>query len=387
MHVRVVDFFAGCGGASLGFALAQSQSVTYRVMGGVELDRHAAATYQRALGAPLHVGDIRDLHEPGKLKEVSSQWDGDGPLLLIGCAPCQGFSSHRKKDPREDARNGLLSIFADIALRLDPEVIIMENVPEMLSERHWPHFEEWRAKLIEKGYVVKAAIHNLAEFGVPQERFRALIMAAKWKYFAMPRGTLLPSEFRTVKQAIGHLSPLEAGGVDPEDRMHMTSKHRASTIELIKHIPLNGGSRKSLPAGVGPTCWDGVDGFRDVYGRLWWDKPAVAITARCRTPSCGRFVHPEQHRGLSIREAALLQGFPDDVMFEGPFDDKFKQIGNAVSPHFARAVAEHLAKEWFEDHDDPTRGEDDIEPILPLVKSFSSGIAHIKKRRLKEMSA
>ena len=387
MQVRVVDFFAGCGGASLGFALAQSQSVTYRVMGGVELDRHAAATYRRALGVPLHVGDIRDLREPSKLQQVSAQWAGEGPLLLIGCAPCQGFSSHRKKDPREDARNGLLSIFADIAVRLQPELVIMENVPEMLSQKHWPHFEEWRTKLLEHGYVVKVAIHNLAEFGVPQERFRALVIAAKWKHFAMPHGTLTPQEFRTVKQAIGHLPPLDAGGADPDDLMHMTSKHRPSTVELIKHIPLNGGSRRSLPPGIGPTCWDRVDGFRDVYGRLWWDRPAVAITARCRTPSCGRFVHPEQHRGLSVREAALLQGFPEEMMFEGPFDDKFKQIGNAVSPHFARVVAEHLAIEWPLDHDDPSRGENDAEPTVPLVKSFSSAITHIKRARSKETAA
>jgi DNA (cytosine-5)-methyltransferase 1 len=254
MQVRVVDFFAGCGGASLGFALAQSQSVTYRMMGGVERDRHAAATYRRALGVSLHVGDIQDLREPSKLQQVSAQWAGEGPLLLIGCAPCQGFSSHRKKDPREDARNGLLSTFADIAVRLQPELVVMENVPEMLSQKHWPHFEEWRTKLLENGYTVKVAIHNLAEFGVPQERFRALVVAAKWRYFAMPRGTLTPQEFRTVKQAIGHLPTLEAGGVDPDDPMHMTSKHRSSTVELIKHIPLNGGSRKALPPGIGPTC-------------------------------------------------------------------------------------------------------------------------------------
>jgi DNA (cytosine-5)-methyltransferase 1 len=88
-----------------------------------------------------------------------------------------------------------------------------------------------------------------------------------------------------------------------------------------------------------------------------------------------------------VREAALLQGFPDDMMFEGPFDDKFKQIGNAVSPHFAQAVAEHLAREWFLDHDDPSRGEGDVEPTLPLLKSFSSAITHIKRLRSKETAA
>jgi DNA (cytosine-5)-methyltransferase 1 len=381
VQVRVVEFFAGCGGTSLGFATAEADKVSYRVMGAVELDPHAAATYERALDAPVHVGDVRGLLEPTALKRVSKPWRGAGPLLLIGCAPCQGFSSHRKKDKREDIRNSLLAAFADIAVALDPEVIVMENVPEMLSRQHWPHFVEWKSRLEGAGYTVRIAIHNLAEFGVPQERFRALVVAAKWRNFEMPQAHLSHRQFKTVKDAIGGLPPLKAGEVDPRDPMHMTSKHRPKTVELIKQIPLDGGSRRSLPAGVGPSCWEGVDGFRDVYGRLRWDRPAVAITARCRTPSCGRFVHPEQHRGLTVREAALLQGFPPDMHFEGPFDDKFKQIGNAVSPIFAKAVAERLATEWFADHSDPSRLLPEKPLLLPLQKSFSSSIAHIKRSR------
>jgi DNA (cytosine-5)-methyltransferase 1 len=262
----------------------------------------------------------------------------------------------------------------------------MENVPEMLAKKHWAHFEEWQSKLRNAGYNIKVAIHNLAEFGVPQERFRTLVIAAKWKHFAMPRGFLTYSEFRTVKEAIAHLPPLEAGGADTLDPMHITSKHRSSTVDLIRLIPKDGGSRKSLPRGIGPTCWEGVDGFRDVYGRLWWDRPAVAITARCRTPSCGRFVHPEQDRGLSVREAGLLQGFPEDAFFVGPFDDKFKQIGNAVSPQFAQFIAEHLANEWLADHDDPTRDASEKILELPLTKSFSSAIAHIKQARMRRLA-
>lgn len=367
--------------------MARPEILQYRIMGGVEIDPYAAATYKRALEVPIHIGDVLDLLDPGVLAHASSAWRAEGPLLLIGCAPCQGFSSHRKKDPRQDPRNGLLAAFAEIILRLQPEVIVMENVPEMLSSKHWPHFDEWHSRLTEDGYTVKMAIHNLAEFGVPQERFRALVIAARWKHFAMPQGHLTYKEFRTVKEAIGDLPPLAAGGADSIDPMHITSKHRQSTVDLLRQIPLDGGSRRSLPTGVGPSCWDGVDGFRDVYGRLWWDRPAVAITARCRTPSCGRFVHPEQHRGLSVREASLLQGFPRDMVFEGPFDDKFKQIGNAVSPIFAKAVAEHLASEWFEDHDDASRDANNEELKLPLTKSFSSGIGHIKKARSRPEAA
>lgn len=385
MRVRVVDLFSGCGGMSLGFAQARTAGLAYDVVGAVELDRHAAESYAGALGLRPHVGDVRDLLDPARLAAAAEGWAGEGPLLLIGCAPCQGFSSHRKKDPRQDDRNDLLAAFAEIALRLEPEVVVMENVPEMLSARHWHHFDDWRRRMTAGGYSVGIAIHNLAAFGVPQERFRALVIAARWPHFRMPDPTLGPAGYRTVRDAIGHLPPLVAGGADAADPMHRTSRHRRETVALIEQIPPDGGSRRSLPPGVGPRCWDGVDGFRDVYGRLWWDRPAVAITARCRTPSCGRFVHPEQHRGLSVREAALLQGFPRGMTFEGPFDDRFKQIGNAVSPIFAKAVAEHLAVEWFADHADP--GRRSPRPELPLTKSFSSGIASLKRRARQEAVA
>lgn len=381
MQVRVAEFFAGCGGTSLGFANARRDRLSYKVVGALELDPHAASTFERALGAPVHVGDIRELLDADVYERVTAPWAGEEPLVVIGCAPCQGFSSHRKKDARIDSRNSLLAAFAQVAVRLGPEVIVMENVPEMLSSKHWSHFEEFRQTVESAGYTVQVAIHNLAEFGVPQERYRALVIAARWPNFRMPEGLLAHDQFTTVRAAIGDLPPLEAGGVDPHDPMHMTSKHRQSTVELISQIPKDGGSRRSLPVGVGLSCWDGVDGFRDVYGRLWWDRPAVAITARCRTPSCGRFAHPEQNRGLSVREAALLQGFPEGMIFEGPFDDKFKQIGNAVSPVFAKAVADHLAEEWFADHDDPARVPDGPDLKLPLTKSFSSSIGHMKKAR------
>ena len=383
LQVRVVDFFAGCGGMSRGFASASTEAVSFEVVGGVELDKHAAATFEASLGVPIHVGDIRDLRGSA-LDEVSAAWEGDGPLVLIGCAPCQGFSSHRKKDRRSDPRNDLLAVFADIAVRLNPEVIVMENVPEMLAAGHWDHFNTWKRTVEGAGYSVRIAIHNLAGFGVPQERFRALVIASKWRYFAMLEPPLRHSDYVTVRQAIGHLPSLAAGDTDPVDLMHVTSNHRRATLDLIAQIPVDGGSRSSLPPGVGLDCWDGVDGFRDVYGRLWWDRPSVAITSRCRTPSCGRFTHPEQHRGLSVREAALLQGFPSDAVFHGPFDEKFKQIGNAVSPIFARAVANHIAAEWLENHDDPSRLDlGGAEPDLPLTKSFSSSIAGIKRGRLR----
>jgi DNA (cytosine-5)-methyltransferase 1 len=197
----------------------------------------------------------------------------------------------------------------------------------------------------------------------------------------MPPPLLEPTEFVTVRHAIGDLPPLAAGGQDPVDPMHVTSKHRPETVRLLRMIPKDGGSRRALPPGVGPACLQAVDGFRDVYGRLWWNKPAVAITARCRTPSCGRYSHPEQDRGLSVREAGLLQGFPRDYFFEGPFDDKFKQIGNAVSPIFSRALAMHIDAAWDPGRDAWALHADiTADVVAPIEKSFSSAIASIKRK-------
>jgi DNA (cytosine-5)-methyltransferase 1 len=381
-EVQVVDFFSGCGGMSYGFATAQPDGVSYRVKGALDIDVHANATYERMVGVKPIPADIRKYLEPGGVDALVEAWgiNREMPLVVIGCAPCQGFSSHRKKDPRKDVRNTLIGAFADIAAALRPDVVIMENVPELFDRRHWPHFKYWRDRLQAEGYAVRAQIRNFAEFGVPQERFRVLAIAVMGHPdFPMPPVLRDAPAFATVRDAIGTLPPVDAGGQDRDDPMHQASNHRKQTVELIKQVPLDGGSRRDLPDGVGLACHDQVDGFRDVYGRLSWDEPSVSITARCRTPSCGRYVHPEQNRGLTVREAALLQGFPQEFVFEGPFDDKFKQIGNAVSPMVSRMLAEHLAPVLKEEAGQLKRdGSRDIEK--PMTKSFSSRIAALKRR-------
>jgi len=378
-HIQVIDFFSGCGGMSYGFKTVKARNVKFKILGGVDIDPYANRTFQRMLECePLNM-DIRKLVRGSALRETLSRWhfSEKDPLLVIGCSPCQGFSSHQKRFSGRDDRNALLLAFAKILRRLRPELIVMENVPEILYEQHWEYFAAWRRMMMTDGYSVRVKIYNLAQFGVPQERFRVLVIAARdWSHFRMPVPTHRPDRFVTVRQAIGHLPPLEAGGINPDDPMHLTSKHRPETIELLKLIPPDGGGKRDLPAGFGPDCLK-VDGFRDVYGRMKWDLPANSITTRCRTPSAGRYAHPEQHRGLSVREAALLQGFPPEYFFEGPFDDKFKQIGNAVSPMFSKAIASHIDSEWTRDHTRPLDHSGDI--TEPIRKSFSSTIASLKR--------
>lgn len=333
-----VDFFCGAGGMSYGFHEMAKLTGRFRWAGAIDIDEHAIDTYEHNYGhrpANLNLGEAT-------VDEIRNVLDlnPNNPLILIGCAPCQGFSSHRKKDHRgSDKRNTLVGRFAEIAVQLKPSLIIMENVPDLLAKKHWVHFEAFRDVVRAAGYHIAVKILNMAEYGTPQARFRTVLIAARNFIPTLPSPIFRPDQFRTVRDAIGELPPLKAGEKDSQDPMHMTSKHREETIELLAKIPKDGGNR---PHGVGPKCLDNVAGFSDVYGRLYWDKPAVTITARCRTPSCGRFVHPEQNRGLSVREAALLQGFPKKFYFEGPFDDKYKQIGNAVSPIFSTRLAGHI---------------------------------------------
>ena len=376
MKFDVLDLFSGCGGLSYGF----HKNNSFDLWGAFDNDIHANKTYLRNFGVTPICTDIGKLNA-NQITEALPSRKND-LLLLIGGPPCQGFSSHRKKDPRKDDRKSLVRKFVEIGCELKADAIVLENVPDLFAKKHWTHYKNAVECLRSNGYTINSGIVNMAEFRVPQERFRAILIAVKGRQSALPIGPIEREEFVTVRQAIGHLPPLNVSEQSTKDPMHITSKHRQSTIEFIKKVPKDGGSR---PKGVGPKCLDRVNGFYDVYGRLYWDKPAVTITARCRTPSCGRFLHPEQHRGLSVREAALLQGFPPSFMFEGPFDDKFKQIGNAVPPAFSVELAKHIDVLL---RDPNWTKENALQHYIekPITNSFSTLIGSLKKNN-KEIHA
>lgn len=367
-----VDFFCGCGGMSYGFHKMASLTGKFRWAGSVDIDKHAIASYATNYGhQPVNM-NLGEAETEDIIKELDL--DPNNELILIGCAPCQGFSSHRKKDHRgSDSRNTLVGRFAEIAVEMKPKMIIMENVPDLLAKKHWHHYQAFKDTVEAAGYHIAVKILNMADYGTPQARFRTVLVAAREFIPTLPNPVLKPGQYRTVRDAIGNLPELKAGCKDPKDPMHITSGHRKETIEILKQVPKDGGNR---PKGVGPQCLDRVEGFSDVYGRLAWDKTAVTITARCRTPSCGRFVHPEQDRGLSVREAGLLQGFPPDFYFEGPFDDKYKQIGNAVSPIFSTRLAGHVLTMLAGQN----RADEEENIDQPYFSSYSGMIAHVKNQ-------
>ncbi len=385
--IQVIDLFSGAGGTSLGFAALNNIIPAFKMLGGCDINEVSAKTYSHNFGTPLIHDDITRLaFEEGKLAAFLCKigYDSSKTTVLIGCAPCQGFSSHRKKhwNEEDDVRNSLIMAFAEIVKKVQPEVIIMENVPEFLSTRYWKYFSAAKKSYEENGYIVKETIYNAATFGVPQERFRSIVIGMK-KNFILPEGYLQPSEYRTVRDAIAHLPVVAAGVASPDDVMHKSAAHKQSTIDVIKQVPHDGGNR---PAGVGPKCLDKTKGFSDVYGRLFWDKPSITITHYARNPASGRYTHPEQDRGLTAREAAILQSFPDGFEFCGKSDDIYRQIGEAVPPMLSSAIAASVLIELLSIP--PTESEIETSPKSieePVSNSYSSVIAGIKTRgRLRE---
>ena len=381
--IQLIDFFCGAGGTSLGFASVNKILPTFKMLGGCDINEISAKSYSKNFGTPVINRDITELaYEDGELEKVLNQigYDPSKPTVLIGCAPCQGFTSHRKRywDEEDDGRNTLILAFAEIVKKMNPDAIIMENVPEFLSKKYWQYFSTAKKKYEECGYVVKESIYNAASFGVPQERFRAIVIAMKHD-FLLPSIVYGTDEYRTVRDAISNFMPLESGESDPDDPMHVAAKHKESTLDVIRHVPHDGGSR---PAGIGSPCLDRTKGFADVYGRLYWDRPSITITASSRNPASGRFSHPEQDRVITTREAAALQSFPKGFVFTGGQSDISRQIGEAVPPLLAAGVAASVIIELISTLPSENELSESIASITePVSSSYSSVIAGLKNSR------
>jgi DNA (cytosine-5)-methyltransferase 1 len=347
----LIDLFAGCGGASLGFRQAG-----FHILAAIEIDTFAARAYARNHpGTLLLTQDIRRVSPEGLSWRLGRN-PGDC-TAVIGCPPCQGFSSHRIKGAgRGDPRNTLVGDFAAFVCAMRPEFFVFENV---LGVRNHPEglWKHARCALEVAGYRITEDVLDAVDFGVPQRRKRVVAIGCRLDG-VVPR---LPTPthgapgnrrnlppWRTVRDAIRDLTPLRSGTASRSDNLHFASKHTTDVLRKLEAIPKDGGSRRQLPKEFQLQCHQGYRGHQDVYGRLWWDKPSGTITGGCYTPSKGRFVHPSQNRGITLREATRLQAFPDDFHFSGFVHHIAEQIGNALPPPLARAIATEVKKVWSE---------------------------------------
>jgi len=336
---KAMDLFCGCGGTTQGL-----KDAGFRVIAGVEKDVLAVATYRKNhRGTKVWDTDICDLKPQDLLRHHGLR---RGQLdLLAGCPPCQAFSSMRRLNGKRRVHDRLSKDLVFEYLRfvegLNPKVVLIENVPRLIDDYR---FNQVRKRLRKLGYVGKPAIFNAAHFGVPQRRRRMIFIASRVGLieYADPADE---ADRLTVRDVIGEMPPPGNTG----DELHDCPENRSKRIaKLIALIPKNGGSRSALGKKRQLQCHKNCNGFKDVYGRMAWDEVAPTITGGCVNPSKGRFLHPDQNRSITLREAALLQSFPPDYYFS--FDNgKFAvalMIGNAFPPQFVKPhaikICEHI---------------------------------------------
>lgn len=342
--LRTLDLFAGAGGLTLGFELAGGFEPVF----AVEIDPAAAATYERNFGCPV---------ETGPIEKVKTFPDAD---IIIGGPPCQGFSPlGRDRDDTSRARlNSLWEQYLRAVREVRPQAFVIENVPEFQKSAQFASLlRKMRRDPILKEYAFNYGVLNSADYGVPQRRRRGIFMAVRgveevpWP----PAPTHGPDSasgkpYATVRDAIGDLParPTTAEPVllpDGSQDLHIRRNPNATSIERYKAVP-EGGNRFDLAANrpdLLPRCWaEKPTGTTDVMGRLWWDRPSFTIRTEFFKPEKGRYLHPTAHRPITHREAARLQSFPDDFVFEGTKSEIARQIGNAVPVGLATAIANHL---------------------------------------------
>jgi DNA (cytosine-5)-methyltransferase 1 len=311
----------------------------FGVVGAVEIDPLAVETY-RANHPEVAVWkkDIRAV----PVSEVRRQLGLDlGELdLLAACPPCQGFSRMRRLNRTQavaDDRNDLILDVVRFVRCLRPKAVMFENVPGL---EHDERFAKLCALLSELDYSYESCVIDAADYGVAQRRRRLLLLAVQGGSVTLGRRA---QRRRTVRDAIVGLRPVGASG----DVLHDLGEARSRRIRnLIAAIPKDGGSRLDLGRRRQLRCHRLCDGFKDVYGRMAWDDVAPTITGGCVNPSKGRFLHPEEHRAITLREAALLQSFPRAYHFsltKGKFRAA-ELIGNALPPELVRRHALNLRR-------------------------------------------
>lgn len=336
MRATAIDLFCGAGGLTQGLKQAG-----FVVLAAVELDRDASITY--AANHPtvnLITKDIREIDPEALRVELGLQKGQLG--LMAGCPPCQGFSTLRTKKKSvliEDQRNDLIQDYLRFVEEFMPKAIMLENVPGLARDIRMEQFLQTVKSL---GYWVNDSslrVEDISNYGVPQRRRRLIFQASRLG--PIPRATI--EQKTSVRQCFEAANLPEAG--KSGDILHDSLPRRSERVqEIIRNIPKNGGSRSSLPEHLVLACHKRSNGFYDIYGRMAWDDVAPTITGGCGSPSKGRFLHPELDRGITLREAALLQTFPKKYQFISTNRDRIAlMIGNALPPKFIEAHARCIA--------------------------------------------
>lgn len=331
-----LDLFSGSGAVTLGLKQAG-----FSVVGAVDLNPGACQTY-RANHPEVRLieKDIRRTSPDEFSDLISEQLD-----LLVICAPCQPFSSQNRHRSEHDSRNDLVKASMPFIERYNPSIVFLENVPGLEASDVFGGFTKWLED--EAGYNVSKAMRiDAAELGVPQRRTRMVLIAVKGISLDVAID-IARAEKETVWKTIGDLpEPTVGPSTVARDKLHFARKHSALNIRRLEHIPHDGGSRHSLPPDLQLACHRNKkkSSFPDTYGRMQWHEVSPTLTTGCTDITRGRFAHPVQNRAITLREAARLQTFPDDYIFNGNSAQISTQIGNAVPPKMMAVIAKSLIR-------------------------------------------
>jgi DNA (cytosine-5)-methyltransferase 1 len=349
-NIRVYDFFSGCGGTSVGFGQAGLKHAL-----AVDSCSDAISTYQKnfsgvpVIKEPIETVDVDRIKVYFKCKKEIK--------LFCGCAPCQPFTKQKtntKKDTASDGRRGLLTYFSDIVHACLPELVFVENVPglQKVSLHEGGPLALFISRLKQDNYSVAVDVIAAQDYGSAQVRRRFVLIASRLGKITLPEpthGNKTNKAYVTVHDAIGNFPVVEHGAEHPDNQNypnHRAAKLSVLNLERIRHTGANG--RRDWPERLLPKCYsakkDGkrYEGHSDCYTRLAWNEPAPGLTTRCISYSNGRFGHPDQDRAITIREAARLQGFPDNFIFTGSLNSMARQIGNAVPVPVAEVFGRHF---------------------------------------------
>jgi DNA (cytosine-5)-methyltransferase 1 len=330
--IQAVDLFCGAGGLTAGLIKAGID-----VPAGYDLEGACSYAYSSNNGSTFVQKDVA-----GVTREEILNWYQPGRLrLLAGCAPCQPFSTYNQgKDATQDKKWPLLYQFSRLIKESAPELVTMENVPDVTKHQVYQDFVK---NLGELGYYVWEERVRCEIYGLPQIRRRHVLLASKLGPIELIPATHTEN-YVSVREAIANKAILAAGEANSDDPLHATQNLSVLNLQRIK-ASLPGGTWKDWPEHLRAKCHNKPSGksYVGVYGRMEWDAPSPTITTLCYGYGNGRFGHPEQDRALSLREASILQSFPDDYSFQ-PESEKVnfkavgKMIGNAVPVRLGEVI-------------------------------------------------
>lgn len=353
MKPKVIDLFAGVGGMSLGF-----EKSGFDVVLANEYDPSIANAYQiNHKKTKMICGDITKID----FDDVFSNYIGKIDVV-IGGPPCQGFSQKGQRKTINDERNFLFKYYVKVVDLIKPKYFVMENVPNLLTAEGGYFRKEIEELFNKMGYQLKTGVLNASDFGVPQNRHRAVIIGKKGSEapnLPLPKKTKV-----TIWDAISDLSFLNSGEgeevqcypIEPQSSYqrklrsqseslynHVATSHSKLALERLAMIPPNSGKEVLPPEHLTKSIYSGT------WTRMRKDEVSVTITTRFDTPSSGKFTHPYLNRAITVREAARIQSFPDNFVFVGNKGSQMKQVGNAVPPFLAEAIAKEIMKDIKED--------------------------------------